>query len=115
MNVRRVQNPFDVTGWTSEIELVEYTVDAFAPDTSVDICDTDPRRLWIIAATEPATGGFVMWPRRQTAEYGIAPITGQTHVLVHNASYPSLVQGGWWFRCALAGITVHVIIGRDMN
>lgn len=112
--IQKAVNPYDAAGWTAEIELSTLTVPGGATVTTGQIGTPDPRRIWLLLCTVPSTAVVFVWPEQQDGPWGIAPVTGQSHILIHNASYPSLVQGGWYVFVDAPGVDVNVIQARDM-
>lgn len=108
-------NPFDPKQWVTNIEVSLLAPIAYTSGASKLVLPPDPWRLWFILAVEPISGGILAWPGRQTGTYGIRAVDGQSHVLIHNASYPSLVQAEWWAALLTAPATVHIITGRAVT
>lgn len=115
MSADRATNPFDADGWVGEIELTEEELGPTAPNQSLRIATADPRRLWLCVAVTPLGGTWSIWPSKRSTDYGIRPAPSVDWLLVHNASFPSLVQGEWWIHNGAGGLTVYVITARDMH
>jgi hypothetical protein len=114
MAIDRASNPYDASGWTGEVELVESQVELLIGDESVRILPADPRRIWYVLCVLPAGTTWRVWPRALGDSLGISPDFGKESILIHNASYPSLVQGEWYFNSVGGGHIIRIIEGRDM-
>lgn len=110
-----VQNPFDPTGWTGRVELIEYPQTNLAINTPLQILGTDPYRLWILFMYDDVTVPVFLNYHQQGGIPGIGADQGRAHILIHNASYPSLVQGNWWAVAPTGGSVVEWIVGRAIQ
>ena len=115
MSVIRIANPYIPRGWTGEIELVFQDPQIVQAGDSDMIVGTDPSRLWFLVAVEPVGTASWIWPQKQDGLYGLALQFDNGTRLVHNASYPSLTQGEWYFSPQVGPATVRVIIGRGLE
>lgn len=110
----RSYNPYHVKGWTGEIEVSREETVACAVASATPILSADPTRLWILLAYSSGAGQVWFWPYAQNGPYGITTAGGGQSILIHNASYPSLVQMPW-FGFAQGAITnVRVITGTTV-
>lgn len=111
----RNNNPYDVRGWTGEIEITQEDLVPLPVATSTLFLPADPMRLWILLAHSSGAGQAWYWPITQTGPYGITSSGNGNAVLIHNASYPSLVQSTWYGWSQGAITNVHVIVGTVVS
>lgn len=112
---RRPTNPYDADGWTGEVDIIPLQPITINTGTSTRFLTQDANRLWFLVAIAPDTQDYTIWPQQQTAFYGIKPHTSESAILIHNASYPGLVQGDWYYLHFGLGVTLHVIVARTIN
>jgi hypothetical protein len=111
----RATNPYDADGWTGEIEITAELTGVLNAAVSTLLIGPDPRRLYLLLAYDSAAGSTpLLWPYQQDAAYGISG-DAVGAVLIHNASYPSLVQMAWYAYVQLGPVSYRLITGRDIR
>lgn len=107
-------NPFTPQGWTGSVEWDVIYSDTPLVNTGTLIAPPDPQRLYLVVMGYGSIGDWGVWPRKLPSVGGIKQQTGTGHVLIHNASYPSLVQSEWWLAMGAASGPVEVISARSI-
>lgn len=106
-------NPYKPRGWTGEIELTESEDIPLLAGVPVQVATPDPDRLWLLVGFDSAAATLSLWPSRALSIKGITDASGIGAILLHNASYPSLVQGTWWATADGGPTIVRVITARS--
>lgn len=109
---RAVQNPFDPSGWTGRVEIVDIGEVLLLPASSEPIIGDDAQRLWFLVSSVDRDNSYLIWPMQQQFSYGISPVDGTGSILVHNASYPGAVQSTWYGLSGPIGQAVYIVAGR---
>lgn len=108
-------NPYDPNGWTGKIELIDYGQANLAINTPLKILNDDSQRLWFLIGWDDVTVPVWVWYKAQSGIPGITAGQNQAHVLIHNASFPSLIQGSWWATSPSGGSVIQWIVGRAIS
>lgn len=109
------RNPFDAKGWTGEIEISPEIVKSLSVGVSSEVIQADPLRLWMLIAIDNMGGEAYLWPNQQSDLYGIRVDTNNKSILIHNASYPSLVQGVWYGMAGGAPADIRIIAATTVS
>jgi hypothetical protein len=108
---QQCSNPFDARGWTGCVE-----VDQLDPvditSGNAQILWPDPQRLWALIFTQPSSASWFLWMSRPVGSFGMTPEAGQSHLIIHNATFPGAVQGNWWVITTVALTAAHIFTGR---
>ncbi len=105
-------NPFIPRGWTGEIEIVRTRLGTPVVNTRTKIAKADPQRLWLLVMGYGSVGDWGLWPWELPSLGGIKQEPSTGYVLIHNASYPSLVQAEWWLAVGANSGPFEMIEGR---
>ena len=90
-------SPYSPAATLAAVELSEpWAVSALAAET-VQLAPANPNRLYLLIMNRSGGMGFVARPVPIQGSGGISPDVGQSYILIHNATFPGLVQGEWWF------------------
>lgn len=109
---QRPQNPYDPGGWVGRVEIVRYATVFLPLTTWTRIIVSDADRIWFVVSASGFENNVRIWPSVISPAAGIASGAGLAHILVHNASYPSLVQDEWFGFANTAAATLHIVAGR---
>lgn len=115
MAISNVQNPFDPTGWTGRVEIVEYDTQGLGPGDATQVLDFDAYRLFAVFTCPAWPSSLMLWPFAQRDAYGIGPQTGQNYVLIHNASFPGLLQWAWFAKTGVPLVEFNIVVGRAIT
>ena len=89
-------NPYSPAASVAAVEISEpRTIAAGVTDPEL-LLSPDPNRLYALILNRSGGAGFSARPTPIQGPVGIQPLVGQTFILLHNASYPGLIQGEWW-------------------
>lgn len=81
-------------------------------NTRTLIATADPQRLWLIVMAYGSVGDWAVWPWKLPDIGGMRPESSTGYLLIHNASYPSLVQNEWYLAVGAASGPFELVTGR---
>ena len=120
-----MMSPYAPRSLAAAVQILAYPVDsspgglsagpaisAIAPAQTRCEIPADAGRIWILVCYSDSTQGVTVCPSTYSRTNGISAAGGETHVLIHAASYPGLVGLEWAVR-ASAAAAVTVLCGTS--